>query len=129
MNVLLWMLQAVLALLYVAGGTYKLFVSGQLATQMPALPAVGWSVLGLIEMAGGLCLIIPGAGQWRTKLPPLAAAALAVETFALAALYAGYSLELTAANPLVWSVVMGLLVAFLAYARYAIKPVRSQITA
>jgi hypothetical protein len=38
------------------------------------------------------------------NLDPLAAAALALESLALAALYARYSLALTAANPLVWVV-------------------------
>jgi hypothetical protein len=55
-------------------------------------------------------------------LTALGAAVLALETLGLAGLYARYSLELTAANPLVWSVVMGVLVAFVAYGRYAVRP-------
>jgi hypothetical protein len=35
---------------------------------------------------------------------------------------ARHSLRLTAENPLVWNVVMGLVAAFVAYGRYAIKP-------
>ena len=38
---------------------------------------------------------------------PLAAAALAVESVALAAIFARYSLALTATNPLVWVIGMG----------------------
>ena len=48
--------------------------------------------------------------------------ALALETLALAGLYARYSLKLAATNPMVWAVVMGLLVAFVAYGRYALRP-------
>lgn len=122
MNVLLWTLQAVLALFFSAGGAYKLFMSDQLASQMAALPRAGWAVIGLFELAGGLLLIVPGSGRWRKDLPPIAAAALAVESVALSAFYASYSTAFTAANPLVWSLVLGVLVAFVAYGRYAIRP-------
>ena len=122
MNVLLWILQAALALFYFAGGTYKVFMSGELASQAFALPRLGWIGLGLFEMAFALLLIIPASGKWRSTLPVTAATALAIETLALGAFYASYSLELAVANPLVWSIGMGLLVAFVAYARYAIRP-------
>jgi hypothetical protein len=55
-------------------------------------------------------------------LTPLAAAALALESLALAVLHARYSLALTAANPLVWVVAGALIAAFVAYGRYALGP-------
>ena len=55
-------------------------------------------------------------------LTPIAAAALALETLALAGLYGRYSLQLTAANPLAWAVLMALLAAFVAYGRYPLRP-------
>ncbi len=122
MNVLLWVLQVALALLYLAGGAYKAFMFDELASQMRALPRGGWRALGVLEMLCAVLLIVPAAAKWMPVLTPLAAAALALETLALAALYARYSLKLTAANPLVWSVVMGLLAAFVAYGRYALRP-------
>jgi hypothetical protein len=121
MNVLLWVFQVALALLYFAGGAYKVTSFDQLASQMGALSRGGWRALGVIEILGALLLIVPAATKWLPVLTPLAAAALALETLALAALYASYSLKLTATNPLVWSVVMGLLVAFVAYGRYALR--------
>ncbi len=48
--------------------------------------------------------------------------ALALETLILAALYGRYSLKVAVTNPVVWAVVMGLLVAFVAYGRYALSP-------
>jgi DoxX-like protein len=122
MNVLLWVLQAVLALLYLSGGAYKVFSFDELAKQMVALPRAGWSVLGVIEMVGALLLIVPAATKWMPVLTPLAAAVLALETLALAALYASYSLQLAASNPMVWALVMGLLAAFVAYGRYVLSP-------
>ena len=122
MNILLWIIQAVLALLCLSGGAYKAFKFDELANQMRALSRGGWRALGVLEMLGAVLLIVPAAMQWMPVLTPLAAAALALETLALAGLYARYSLKLTAANPFVWAAVMGLLVAFVAYGRYALLP-------
>jgi hypothetical protein len=122
MNVLLWGLQIALAFLYFSGGAYKTFKFDELANQMRVLSRGGWRALGVLEMVGAVLLIVPAAARWKPVLTPLAAAALAVETLILAGLYARYSLKLTATNPLVWSVVMGLLAAFVAYGRYVLRP-------
>src|SRR5882762_1026547 len=119
MNVLLWILQVALALLYLAGGSYKVFKFDELANQMRALSRGGWRALGVLEMVCAVLLIVPAAAHWMPVLTPLAAAALALETLALAGLYARYSHKLAATNPMVWAVVMGLLSAFVAYGRYA----------
>ncbi len=112
MNVLLWVLQIALAFLYLSGGAYKVFKFDALANHLRALPRGGWRALGVLEMLGAVLLVVPA-------VTPFAAAALALETLALAGLYARYSLKLAATNPLVWAVVMGLLSAFVAYGRYA----------
>lgn len=122
MHVLLWVLQAVLALLYLSGGAFKIFSFDELAKQMVALPRAGWTVLGVIEVVGALLLIVPAATKWMPGLTPLAAAVLAIETLALAALFARYSLQIAVTNPMVWALVMGLLAAFVAYGRYALSP-------
>ena len=124
MNVLLWVVQAALALLSFGGGAYKVFMFDELA-KMPAMGALsrgGWGALGVFEMLCGVLLVVPVATNWMPVLTPLAAAALALESLALAGLYARYSLELTATNPLVWVVMMGLMAAFVAYGRYALRP-------
>ena len=122
MNVLLWILQGALALLYLAGGSYKVFSFDELANQLTMLSRGGWRVLGVIEMVGAILLIVPAATKWMPGLTPLAATVLALETLGLAALYAQYSLKVAATNPLVWSVVMGLMVAFVAFGRFALRP-------
>jgi hypothetical protein len=122
MNVLLWVLQAALAFLYGAGGSYKTFKFDALANQMHALSRSGWRLLGVLEMVGAVLLIVPAAAHWVPVLTPIAAAALALETLGLAALYARYSLKLAATNPMVWAAVMGLLAAFVAYGRSALSP-------
>jgi hypothetical protein len=122
MNIILWVLQVALALLYLAGGSYKVFKFDALANQMRALSRGGWRALGVLEMVCAVLLIVPVGANWMPILTPLAAGVLALETLTLAGLYARYSLKLTAANPLVWSAVMGLLAAFVAYGRYALMP-------
>jgi uncharacterized membrane protein YphA (DoxX/SURF4 family) len=122
MNVLLWIVQALLALAYFAGGAYKVFSFDELAKTPAgaALPQGAWAALGSLEMVGAFLLVVPAATGWKPMLTPLAAAVLAVETFALAILYARYSLEIAATNPLVWAVVIGALAAFVAYGRAAL---------
>lgn len=94
----------------------------ELAGAMTALPRGGWRALGVVEMLCGILLVVPGATGWMPHLTALAAAVLTVETLALAAFYASYSLTIAATNPLVWAVVMALLVAIVAYGRYAPSP-------
>ncbi|HEX9488493.1 MAG TPA: DoxX family protein [Gemmatimonadales bacterium] len=122
MNVLLWVLQVALALLYLAGGSYKVFKFDELANHLRALSRGGWRALGVLEMVCAVLLVVPAAARWMPILTPLAAGALALETLAIAGLYARYSLKLAATNPLVWAVVMGLLVAFVAYGRSVLRP-------
>ena len=122
MNVLLWILQVALALLYLAGGAYKAFGGDDLARQFPALPRDGWRALGVRVMLGAVLLVARGAAGWMPLVTPLAAAVLALETLILAAVYARQSVRVAVSNPLVWSVVMGLLAGFLAYGRYALQP-------
>jgi DoxX-like family len=124
MNVVLWVFQALLALLSFAGGAYKVFKFDELA-KVPTTSALsrgGWGALGVFEMLCAVLLIIPAAVEWMPALTPLAAAALALESLALAALYARYSLKLTVTNPLVWVVAMALMAVFVAYGRYTLVP-------
>ena len=124
MNVLLWILQAALVLLALGGGAYKVFNFDELA-KMPAMGALsrgGWGALGVFEMLCAVLVVVPAAANWMPVLTPLAAAALALESLALAVLYARHSLSPTAANPLVWVVVIALMAAFVAYGRYALSP-------
>jgi VIT1/CCC1 family predicted Fe2+/Mn2+ transporter len=125
MNIVFWSLQAVLALLFLAGGSYKAFSFQQLASQFSEVPLGAWRALGFLEMAGGVLLIVPAALRWRPHLTAHAAAVLTLETFALAALYARHSTKMTPENPMLWALVMGFLVAFVAYGRYVLKPVVS----
>jgi len=73
----------------------------EFANQMRALSRGGWGALGLLEMLCAVLLVIPAAAKWMPALTPLAAAALALESLALAGLDARYSFKLTPTNSLV----------------------------
>lgn len=124
MNIVLWIVQAVLAFLLLAGGATKAFKFDELAKQpaMSALPRGVWRVIGVLEMLGAVLLIVPAATGWMPELTLLAAGALALESLALSGIYARHSRQLSAANPLVWSAVIGVLAALVAFGRYALSP-------
>jgi drug/metabolite transporter (DMT)-like permease len=119
MNILLWILQIALAFLYLSGGAYKVFKVENLASHFRGLAPNAWRALGVLEIVGGVLLVVPAKVTGVPMLTALAAAVLAIESLALAAAYARKSLKLVAANPLVWCATMGVLAAVVAYGRYA----------
>ena len=113
MNVVLWILQGLLALLFLSGGGFKAFKPADLVKGTRVLSEGAWRVIGVLEMLLGVLVIVP------TPLMPLAAALVAVGNLLLSAVYARVSVKLVAANPLVWSVPIALLAAFVAWGRYS----------
>ena len=122
MNIALWILQALLAVLFLSGGAYKLAKPELLASQARALNPGLWRVLGLVELLGGVLLLTP-ALKLLPEWTPLAAGALALETLFVAALYGRRSVKLVTANPFTWAAAMLLMAAFVAYGRYALSPI------
>lgn len=89
MNILLWIVQAVLAVMFAIAGTLKLTrPKDKLAAQLPWVTdfSIGTvRFIGTAELAAALGLILPAATGLATILTPLAATGLAV-TMILAAL-------------------------------------------
>lgn len=121
MNILLWVLQAVLALLCVSGGAFQIFKVDELqkgVAAMRELPHGLWAVFGAINCLGGVGLIVPGATKMLPVLTPVSATVIAVESALISALYVYYGDR----PPLSYSVAMTILAAFIAYGRFALKP-------
>jgi uncharacterized membrane protein YphA (DoxX/SURF4 family) len=119
MNILLWILQIALAFVFLTGGAYKVFKVENLAGHFRGLPPNVWRALGVIEIVGGVVLVVPAGVSGVPMLTALAAAVLAIESLALAAAYARKSVKLVAANPFVWCAPLGLVAAVVAFGRYA----------
>lgn len=118
MNIALWIAQSLLALLLISGGGYK-FVSGaELATQIGALSPATWRALGVVEVIGGLLIVLPWALRWMPQLTSMAAIVLLVEALWLSVVYGRKSVAMSFENPLVFSVAMAVMLAFVAYGRF-----------
>lgn len=122
MNVFLWVLQGVLALLLVSGGAYKIATRNGLAEQYAALSSGAWGALGVLELLAGVLLIVPAAaGRWAI-VTPWAAVAIVLESLALVGVYGRVSLVFRASNPLVFAAGMGLVAALIAVGRFVWNP-------
>ena len=122
MNILLWVLQVVAALVYGASGVMKVFMFDKVSKDVPsfgALPRSAWMALGIVELICTVGLIIPAAFHWRPSLTVVAAAVLAIESLVFIGVHAKYR-EITT---IIMCIVLGLLMAFIAYGRMVLKPI------
>jgi uncharacterized membrane protein YphA (DoxX/SURF4 family) len=122
MNILLWVLQGLAALLYLSSGVMKVFMFDKVSQDVPsfgAMPRKAWMVLGLVELVCTAGLIVPDALHWQPMLTVLAAAVLAVESLVFIWVHVKYS----EVAPTVMSAVLGLLLAFIAYGRMVLQPI------
>ena len=122
MNILLWVLQVLAALLYGASGFMKVFMFDEISQEVPsfgALPREAWMALGIVELVCAVALIVPAALRWQPRLTVLAAALLAIESLVFIGVHVKYR-EIT---PMIMSGVLGLLMAFVAYGRMFLRPI------
>jgi hypothetical protein len=118
----LWIVQGLLALLFMFGGVAKLVMPiEEMTRQMPvALP--GWFLrfIAVAELLGGIGLILPGLLRIRPGLTPLAALGLVIIMIGatVVTLMGGDVL------PALMPFVVGLLAAFVAYGRWRLVPLR-----
>jgi hypothetical protein len=123
MNIILWILQVLLALLYIWAGGFKLVVpSSVLAAQSPPgqimLPGMLLKFIGLCELLGGFGLILPGIFKTKQFLIPLAAAGLVIIMIgATVIVFAGGMV-----GGALFNLVITLLLAFVAYGRWRLRP-------
>ncbi len=122
MNILLWVLQILAALLYGASGVMKVFMFDKVSADVPsfgALPRKAWTALGILELVCTVGLIVPAALHWHPPLTVLAATVLAIESLVFVWVHVKYR-EIT---PIIFSAVLGLLMAFVAYGRMVLVPI------
>ena len=122
MNILLWVLQVLAAMLYGASGVMKIFMFDKISKDVPsfgALPRQAWTALGILELVCVVGLIVPAALPWHPRLTVLAAALLAIESL----VFVGVHVKYREVGTIIMVVVLGLLMAFIAYGRLVLKPI------
>ena len=119
----LWIIQVLLALIFLfAGGTKLVMPAEQLTGQTP-LSAPFLRFIGTAEIAGALGLILPGALRIRPGLTPLAAAGLTIIMIGATTVTV---MTMSAAMALLPFIVGGLTV-FVAYARWRVHPLPGRV--
>ncbi len=71
MNILLWVMQAIAAILYASSSVMKVFMFDKISHDVPslgALPRSVWILLGILEMVCVVGLIVPGVLHWPPKV-------------------------------------------------------------
>lgn len=118
MNKTLWIVQALLAALFLFAGGMKLALpAAALASQSP-FPVEFLRFIGAVEILGAIGLIVPAITRIRPSLTPLAAAGLTVIMIG-----AVVSTIVTGpAAPAVVPLIVGILAAFVAYGRNRLAP-------
>jgi uncharacterized membrane protein YphA (DoxX/SURF4 family) len=122
MNLVMWVLKVVLALLYVAAGGMKVFTLEKVQEDFPsmkALPNAMWTASGILEMVCSVGLIVPSAFHIQTMLTPVAATVLAIEAVLLTVRH----LKWKETSPAISSAIFAAVAAFIAYGRIALSPI------
>ena len=119
MNILLWIIQILLALLFLFAGGTKLVLSAETMASMASpnqvvLPMWFLRFIGVVEVLGALGLILPGLFRRQQHLTALAALGLTIimlGAVVVTTMGDGFKMAIT---PLI----VGLLCAFVAYGRW-----------
>jgi len=122
MNILLWVLQVLAALIYAASGVMKVFMFDTISKDVRSfdvLPRQAWTAMGILELVCVVGLIVPAALPWHPRLTVVAAALLALESLVFIWVHA----KAREPGPIIMGAVLGLLMAFVAYGRMYLKPI------
>lgn len=127
MNITLWIIQVLLALLFLFAGGTKLVLPIEVLTSMGSpnqihLPDLFIRFIGVCEVLGALGLILPGIFRIRPGLTPLAAAGLVIIMIGATVL----TFAADGVGPALVPFLMGILAAFVAYGRWRLAPHRGR---
>jgi uncharacterized membrane protein YphA (DoxX/SURF4 family) len=120
MTYVLWIIQILLALLFLFGGVFKLIMPVDELVAQTGLPGLLIRFVAVCEVLGGLGLVLPGLFRIRTDLTPLAAAGLVIIAVGATVL----TIRSQGVAPAMFPLVTCLLCLFVAYGRWRLAPLR-----
>ena len=125
MNIVLWVLQVLLALVFLAHGWLFLFPPASIVEQMNASLPRGFQLfLGVAEVLAGVGLTLPGVTRIQPWLVPCAAAGVMIIMIA-ATIWHVVRGEISSA---VITLILLLMATFVAYKRWRAQPIRPRTT-
>ncbi len=120
MNVLLWVLQVLLALAFFAHGLLLLFPPAAIAAQMLAsFPRGFWLFLGVAEVLAAVGLTLPGLTRIQPRLVPSAAAGIMIVMVSATI----YHLSRGEVSSAVTTAVLLVMATYVAYMRWKVAPI------
>ncbi|MEM7115620.1 MAG: DoxX family protein [Chloroflexota bacterium] len=127
MNIVLWILQLLLGLMFLMAGFMKASQSnekikesgGERMAWVDSLTDGQVTIIGVLELLAGIGLILPMLTGILPILTPVAAVGLVLTMIGAAALHIQRG---DGSQAIVMNVVLGLLAAFVAYGRFALVP-------
>jgi DoxX-like protein len=118
-NRALWIVQSLLAALFLFAGAVKLVMPLEVLTDQLPLPGAFIRLIAVAEMLGALGLILPSLLRIRPQLTPLAAAGL-VSIMVGAVIVTVATIDVPSA---LMPLVVGLLATFVGYGRARLAPI------
>ncbi|MEZ4897211.1 MAG: DoxX family protein [Saprospiraceae bacterium] len=120
MNIVLWILQILLALHTLTGAIWKFTNSEQRVDSLNAIPHGVWQGLSIVEILCAAGLILPLLVKRLRRLAPWSAVAIGVEMlfFCMVFLVSGAQ----SYGELIYWLVVAAICGVIAYGRWAIKP-------
>src|SRR5262245_17277 len=118
MNIALWIVQILLALIFLFAGGMKLILPIEEMTKDVAMPGLFLRFIGVCEVLGGIGVVLPWLLRIRPGLTPLAAVGLVI-------IMIGAVITTVVTMSIVMAIVpfiVGVLAAFVAYGRWRITP-------
>jgi len=122
LNAILWILQVLVALVFLYAGWAKLSMPLEALAKVSPLPGLFLKFIAVCEALGAIGLIVPWLTGIRPGLTPLAAAGLVI-------IMVGAVISTLATMPASWAVLpllVGIAAAFIAYGRWRLTPRRSR---
>jgi len=123
MNILLWVLQVLLAVVFIAHGLLLLMPPPEIAAQMVmSLPRAFWVFLGVAEIAAAIGLTLPGLARVKPWLVAWAAGGIMIVMISAT----GYHIVRGEISSAAVTFVLLLMATFVAYMRLRVMPIAAR---